>query len=76
MHKLLRLSKIAINISHISRIHIYPDKYSIHLTNFNINGSILFGTGELDTNPTIVEINKDNHPDYFKISEYILRNSI
>ena len=75
MHKLLKLSNIAINISHISKIHISPDKYSIHLINFNIDGTIFLGSGGLDTTPTIVEIKKDNHPDFFKISEYILRHS-
>jgi hypothetical protein len=69
MNKLLRLSNIAINVSHISKICIYNDKYTIHLTNIDFGGLI-------DTTKSIVEIKKDNHRDYFKISEYILRHSI
>jgi hypothetical protein len=76
MYKLLKLSNIAINISHISKIHISPDKYSIHLINLNIDGTIFLGSGGLDTTPTIIEVNKNNHPDYFKVSDYILKYSI
>lgn len=78
MHKLLRLSNVAINVSHISRICIDDTKYTIHLTDIDFGGvmSHLFGSGGIDTKKTIVEIKKDNHPDYFKVSEYILRHSI
>lgn len=76
MHKLLRLSNVAINVSHISRICIDKTKYTIHLTDINFGGVMLLGTDGIDTTKTIVEIKKDNHPDYFKVSEYILTHSI
>ena len=76
MHKLLRLSNVAINVSHISRICIDKTKYTIHLTDIDFGGVMLLGTGGIDTTKTIVEIKKDNHPDYFKVSEYILRHSM
>ena len=76
MHKLLRLSKIAINVSHISKISIDINKYTIYLTDFKPDGIIIYGSGGLTTSNTIVEIKKDNHPDYFKVSEYILRHSM
>jgi hypothetical protein len=76
MHKILKLSNVAINVSHISKIYIHNNKYTIHLIDFDFDGVILFGTGWTDTKKTIVEIDKDNHPDYFKVSEYILRHSI
>jgi len=69
MNKLLRLSNVAIKVSQISKICIHNDKYTIHLTNIDFGGLI-------DTTKSIVEIKKDNHRDYFKISEYILRHSI
>ena len=76
MNKLLKLSNIAINVSQISVIHITKNKYTIHINDFRVDGFMMFGSGRLDTTKTIVEVNKDNHPDYFKISEYILRHSI
>jgi hypothetical protein len=76
MNKLLKLSNIAINVSHISKISIYNNKYTIHLVDFKADGLIIYGSGGLTTTNTIVEIKKDNHPDYFKVSEYILRHSI
>ena len=76
MHKLLKLSKIAINVSHIYKICIDSNKYTIHLVDFKADGLILYGSGGVCTTNTIVEIKKDNHPDYFKVSEYILRHSI
>ena len=76
MFKLLKLSNIAINVSHISRICIDNTKYTIHLIDLDFDGVMLFGTGWIDTKKTIVEIKKDNHLDYFKVSEYILRNSV
>jgi hypothetical protein len=76
MHKLLKLSNIAINVSHISRIYLSKDKYTIHLVEFNIGGGIIYGSGAITSSPTVVEIKKDNHPDYFKMSEYILNHSI
>ena len=76
MFKILKLSNVAINVSHISRIYIHNNKYTIHLIDLDFDGVMLFGTGWVDTKKTIVEIKKDNHPDYFKVSEYILRNSV
>jgi hypothetical protein len=76
MHKLLRLSNVAINVSHISRICIDNTKYTIHLTDIDFGGVMLLGAGGIDTTKTTVEIKKDNHRDYFKVSEYILRHSI
>ena len=76
MNKLLKLSNIAINVSHISVIHITKNKYTIHINNFRAGGFMMIGSGWLDTYEKILEVNKDNHPDYFKVSEYILRHSI
>ena len=76
MYKLLKLSNIAINVSHISKICIDSNKYTIYLVDFKSDGLLFYGSGGLTTTNTIVEIKKDNHPDYFKISEYILRHSI
>jgi hypothetical protein len=76
MNKLLKLSNIAINVSHISVIHITKNKYTIHINQFRVDGIMMFGSGWLDTYEKILEVDKDNHPDYFKVSEYILRHSI
>jgi hypothetical protein len=76
MHKLLKLSNVAINVSHISRIYLGKDKYTIHLVEFDVGGGIICGSGALTSQHTTVEIHKNNHPDYFKMSEYILTHSI
>jgi len=76
MNKLLKLSNIAINVSHISVIHITKNKYTIHINQFRADGFMMIGSGWLDTYEKILEVNKDNDPDYFKVSEYILRHSI
>ena len=76
MNKLLKLSNIAINVSHISVIHITKNTYTIHIKQSRIDGIVMFGTGWLDAYEKILEVNKDNHQDYFKVSEYILRHSV
>jgi len=68
MNKLLKLSNVAINVSHISMIHITKNKYTIHLNNFRNN---IFNTSH-----TIIEVKSDNNPDYFRISEYILKHTM
>ena len=77
MHKLLKLSNIAINVSQISKIHITKNKYTIHLNDHRVeivnHSDWIY---EFKPSNTIVEINKDNYPDYFKISEYIDKHSM
>ena len=56
MCKLLKLSNMAINIKHISLIHLVNDKYHIHINYFNIKGGVL---GNLYSN-AVIEIDKNN----------------
>jgi hypothetical protein len=76
MNKLLKLSNIAINVSHISVIHITKNKYTIHINQFRVDDCMIFASGMLNTYEKILDVDKDNQPDYFKVSEYILRHSI
>ncbi len=72
MCRLLKLSNMAINVKHISLIHLLNDKYHIHINYINVKGLVL---GNIYSN-AVIEIDKNNGPDYFKVSEYILRNTI
>ena len=72
MASFLRLSKICINTNHIRNINILQSKYEIKLSIPNIEGFILFGSGNIDTNYHTIDIyEKENNADYNVIKKWI-----
>jgi hypothetical protein len=72
MASFLKLSKICINTNHIRNINIKPSNYEIKLSNPNIEGFILTGSGKIDTNyPTINICEKENNTDYNIVKKWI-----
>jgi len=77
MYKFIRLKNVAINISHISKININKDKYTIHMNDFRSIGSILFASGDVTGYNTKIEICKiNNYPDFYYISKFLDNNEI
>jgi len=73
MSSFLKLSKICINTNHIRNINIKPSKYEIKLSIPNIEGFILFGSGNIDTNYHTIDIcEKESNEDYNVIKKWII----
>jgi hypothetical protein len=72
MFQFLKLSFGIVNKSHIVYIHKLPGKYVIRMTSNDIEGFILFSTGNLKTNPYIYEICEQEYKaDYDTVSKFI-----
>ena len=72
MSQFLKLSKIIINTNHIRNINILASKYEIKLSTPNIDGYILFGSGNLTLEfPTINVCEKENNEDYNIVKKWI-----
>jgi hypothetical protein len=77
MVKFLKFSFIIINISHIKQIVIQNDKYSVHLSDINLQGSYnLFKVGNLQSDNSKIDIIKKIHPfDYDIMTNWINNNN-
>ena len=68
----IKLSSKIINKFHIVEITKKPSKYYIHMSNTNIDGFFLFGSGGIINEKNIIEIcEKQNKPDYETITRFI-----
>jgi len=75
--RFIRLKETAINISHISKICIHKDKYTIHLNDFKPIGELIFASGEVYTTYTKIDICKiKNYPDWFHITNFLYKGDI
>ena len=74
MRQFINLSSRIINKLHIIEIIKKPTKYYIHMTNNDIDGFMLCGSGGIITNHNIIEIcEKDNKLDYDIITTEITK---
>jgi hypothetical protein len=72
MKHFINLTSRAINKLHIIEIIKKPNRYEIHMSNYNINGFLLFSSGNLGTNHNIIEIcEKKDKQDYETITDLI-----
>ena len=72
MFQFLKLSFGIVNKSHIVYIHKLPGKYVIRTTSNDLEGSVLFSTGNLKTNPSIYEICEQKFKaDYDTVTKFI-----
>ena len=56
MSHFIKLTTVVINKSHIIGITIKPKIYEILITNYNMDGILLFGTGFIDIKNNIIKI--------------------
>jgi hypothetical protein len=72
MSHFIKLTTVVINKSHIIGITIKPKIYEILITNYNIDGFILFATGLIDVRNNVIKIcETQNKEDYETITKWI-----
>ena len=72
MSNFIKLTTVVINKSHIIGITIKPKIYEILITNYNMDGILLFGTGFIDVRNNIIKIcETQNKEDYETITKWI-----
>jgi hypothetical protein len=72
MKHFINLTTSVINKLHIIEIVKKPSKYTIFLSNNDISGCILVGSGSVSTTSNKIDIcEKDDKVDYDKITELI-----
>jgi hypothetical protein len=69
MSQFLKLSFIIINKNYIKFVspNIKKQQYNISIADYNVTGVMVFGGGFMDTKTTDFKINKDTHPEDYKI---------
>ena len=55
MKKFINLTSRVINKSHIVEIIKCPNKYDIHMSNFNLHGLMVISVGSLTNNPILLK---------------------
>jgi len=72
MSHFIKLTTVVINKSHIIGITIKPKIYEILITNYNMDGILLFGTDFIDVRNNIIKIcETQNKQDYETITKWI-----
>jgi hypothetical protein len=72
MKDFIKLTSRAINKLHVIQIVKKTNLYEIHMSHNKINGEFLWGSGTIDTNPTIIEIcEKKDKEDYDAFIRYL-----
>lgn len=75
MNKFLKLTSVIINVKHIHKILIAPNKYYIHIVGNNISGFVFFSLGSISSTADIITVCADKMPqDYKNVSEWIDKN--
>jgi hypothetical protein len=69
MTRFIKLTSTIINTSHIKKIMIEPNKFCLHLSDQNINGSN-YQSGYIYTSNSIIQICKMKN-----ITDYVIMNS-
>ena len=67
----IALSSRLINPSYISSIILRENRYTINMLHFDIKGSMLFGSGYLDSDNEITICKKEDPQDYGVMSNWI-----
>ena len=70
MSRFIKLTSTIINTSHIKKIMIEPNKYCLHLSDQNINGSKFGWSGYILSNDSKIEICKVKN-----ITDYVIMNT-
>ena len=72
MSHFIKLTTVVINKSHIIGITIKPKIYEILITNYIMDGILLFGTDFIDVRNNIIKIcETQNKQDYETITKWI-----
>jgi hypothetical protein len=73
--KFIRLNSIFINPAMIRSIAFTDTTYTLNFTTERINGTILFGSGTVDSSQLHIVIDKNKHPsDYRTMENWISKN--
>lgn len=68
----LRLKSLLINVAHIQKVEIRPEKYLIHLSDVNIDGFYVITFGSIYSRPNIIEVCSKNHVnDYAAMKNWV-----
>ena len=70
MTRFIKLTSTIINTSHVKKIMIEPNKYCVHLSDQNINGSKFLLSGYIYSSDSKIEICKVKN-----ITDYIIMNT-
>lgn len=71
MSKFIKLSDMLLNVRHINRILIKPDKYKIYMTE-RVDGFMFLGIGPVDSHDDAIEICAKKQPtDYTILANWI-----
>jgi hypothetical protein len=77
MNQFIKLSTHIINTKYITMILLEPSKFYIHMNIQSISGITLFGSGDIKTDHTIIEIcEKKNPVDFHTIQTLIKSNKL
>jgi len=72
MKNFINLTSRVINKLHIIEIIKTPNNYTIRMSNSDLNGFLVCGTGSIGSNSNFIEINeKDNKQDYDTITNLL-----
>lgn len=72
MSRFLKLSDFIINIKNINYIQSKPNQYIINMASNNINGSMIFGFGTINSSQYAITVINDNiNNDYDIVTKWI-----
>lgn len=66
--RFLKLTNIIINTRQIKYIKVNPEKITINIGH-NVGGILMFGSGGLETNDIVVDIEKTDNKEDYKIAK-------
>jgi len=73
MSRFIRLTNFLVNVNQIRLIEITPDKYKISMIPHHISGTVILGSGSINTDNTNIDICKKEHiKDYTIVSDWLL----
>lgn len=75
MNQFIKLSSHIINTRHITMILLEPSKFYIHMNIQSISDITLFGSGDIKTDHTIIEICEKTHLDDFNTIQTLIKSN-
>ena len=67
MSQFLKMRNLLINTRSIEKVEVSSNAYRIFLTNYKPEGFTIFGFGYVQGNHSVYHIEKDRHPEDFKM---------
>lgn len=74
MTRFIKLTNMILNTRHINKIVIKHEKFYIHLINYKLDGTMILGSGSLDSEEDEIKICAKKDPiDYKLIAQWITK---